>query len=153
MYDIIQPQATHLTSLIRLLDLLAINKTEVEIPTIASKTSTYRQFSDPDSIKSVDPYPDSESGSGSRRAKWPMKIEKKFRNVMFWSSECSLLRAEGFSCSLDVLYGGLGISKLQFWFLKKFCCKLFQFLVIKTLVSDWYSAKNHISNRIKPCTL
>jgi hypothetical protein len=26
----------------------------------------------------------------------------------------SLLRAEGFSCSLDVLYGGLGISKLQF---------------------------------------
>jgi hypothetical protein len=25
-----------------------------------------------------------------------------------------LLRAEGFSCSLGVLYGGLGISKLQF---------------------------------------
>jgi hypothetical protein len=24
------------------------------------------------------------------------------------------LRAEGFSCSLGVLYGGLGISKLQF---------------------------------------
>jgi hypothetical protein len=23
--------------------------------------------------------------------------------------------AEGFSCSLGVLYGGLGISKLQFW--------------------------------------
>ncbi len=32
---------------------------------------------------------------------------------MFWSAGCSLLRAEGFSCSLDVLYGGLGISKLQ----------------------------------------
>jgi hypothetical protein len=28
------------------------------------------------------------------------------------------LRAEGFSCSLGVLYGGLGISKLQF-FVKK----------------------------------
>ncbi len=34
---------------------------------------------------------------------------------MFWSvEECSFLRAEGFSWSLDVLYGGLGISKLQF---------------------------------------
>ncbi len=33
---------------------------------------------------------------------------------MFWSVGCSLLRAEGFSCSLCVLYGGLRISKLQF---------------------------------------
>jgi hypothetical protein len=33
---------------------------------------------------------------------------------MFWRAGFSLLRAEGFSCSLDVLYGGLGISKLQF---------------------------------------
>jgi hypothetical protein len=33
---------------------------------------------------------------------------------MFLSTGCSLLRAEGFSCSLGVLYGGLGISKLQF---------------------------------------
>jgi hypothetical protein len=33
---------------------------------------------------------------------------------MFLSIGCSLLRAEGFSCSLGVLYGGLGISKLQF---------------------------------------
>ena len=33
---------------------------------------------------------------------------------MFLSAGCSLLRAEGFSCSLSVLYGGLGISKLQF---------------------------------------
>ncbi len=29
------------------------------------------------------------------------------------SAWCSLLRAEGFSCSLNVLYQGLGISKLQ----------------------------------------
>ncbi len=28
---------------------------------------------------------------------------------------CSLLRAEGFFCSLDVLYGGLGIGKFSFW--------------------------------------
>ncbi len=32
---------------------------------------------------------------------------------MFGSAGYSLLRAEGFSCSLGVLYGGLGISKLQ----------------------------------------
>ncbi len=42
------------------------------------------------------------------------KIEKRHRIVMFWSAGCSLLRAEGFFCSLGVLYGGLGISKLQF---------------------------------------
>jgi hypothetical protein len=33
---------------------------------------------------------------------------------MFLSSGCSLLRAEGFSCSLGVLYGGPGISELYF---------------------------------------
>ncbi len=33
---------------------------------------------------------------------------------MFLSTGCSLLRAEGFFRSLGVLYGGLGISKLQF---------------------------------------
>jgi hypothetical protein len=35
----------------------------------------------------------------------------------------SLFRADGFSCSLDVLYGGLGISKLQF------CSKNINFLI------------------------
>jgi hypothetical protein len=50
-----------------------------------------------------------ESGSESRRARRPIKIEKvkKFHVLKCW-------KAEGFSCSLDVLYGGLGISKLQF---------------------------------------
>ncbi len=33
---------------------------------------------------------------------------------MFCSAGCSLLRAGGFSCNLDVLNGDLGISKLQF---------------------------------------
>jgi hypothetical protein len=42
------------------------------------------------------------------------KYKKKSRIFMFLSTGCSLLRAEGFSCSLGVLYGGLGISKLQF---------------------------------------
>jgi hypothetical protein len=55
----------------------------------------------------------------------------------------SLLRAEGFSCSLGalgVLYGGLGISKLQF-FIKKIEIKFpainfFQFLCHQTLDPD-----------------
>jgi hypothetical protein len=38
------------------------------------------------------------------------KNRKKSRIFMFLSTGCSLLRAEGFSCSLGVLYGGLGIS-------------------------------------------
>jgi hypothetical protein len=46
------------------------------------------------------------------------KNRKKSRIFMFLSIGCSLLRADGFSCSLGVLYGGLGISKLQF-FIKK----------------------------------
>jgi hypothetical protein len=46
------------------------------------------------------------------------------------SAECYVLRAEGFSCSLGVLYGGLGISKLQF------LIKNNQFFVIKTLDPD-----------------
>jgi hypothetical protein len=54
---------------------------------------------------------------------------------MFLSTGCSLLRAEGFSCSLGVLYGGLGIIKLQF-LIKKIeikvpAIKFLQFLVIK----------------------
>jgi hypothetical protein len=44
-----------------------------------------------------DPHSNCGSESGSRR-----------------STGCSLLRAEGFTCSLGVLYGGLGISKLRF---------------------------------------
>jgi hypothetical protein len=57
-----------------------------------------------DSIRSVDPDPD-QGGQKSH------KNRKKLRNFMFWSAGCSLFRAEGFSCTLDVLYGGLGISK------------------------------------------
>jgi hypothetical protein len=42
------------------------------------------------------------------------KNRKKSNIFMFLSTGCSLLRADGFSCSLGVLYGGLGISLLQF---------------------------------------
>jgi hypothetical protein len=64
----------------------------------------------------LDPDPHSNCGSryGSSRAKMTQKNREKSRIFMFLSTGCSLLRAEGFSCSLGFLYGGLGISKLQF---------------------------------------
>ncbi len=46
------------------------------------------------------------------------------RIFMFWSAGCSFLRAEGFSCGFCVLYGGLGITKLQF-FIKKIFFSIF----------------------------
>ncbi len=52
---------------------------------------------------------------------------------MFWSAGC--LKAEAFFCGLGVLYGGLGISKWQFFFKKikiKFPAEIFfKFSVIK----------------------
>jgi hypothetical protein len=59
------------------------------------------------------------SGSGSKRTKMTHKNRKKWINFIFWSAGCSLLRAKGFSCSLTILYGGLGISKLQFLIKKR----------------------------------
>ncbi len=52
------------------------------------------------------------------------------------------MRAEGFFFyNLDILYGGLGIGKLQFVIIKndkKFSAVIFfQFLVIKALDPDW----------------
>jgi hypothetical protein len=59
------------------------------------------------------------------------------------------LRAEGFFCNLNILYGGLGIGKLQFLIKKKikffFSCNFFSpFLVIKALDPDpdWSPASN-----------
>jgi hypothetical protein len=64
------------------------------------------------------------SGSGSAfgiriRIKEGKNYRQKYKKVKKFhvsSAGCSLLRAEGFSCSLNVLYGGLGIStgNLQF---------------------------------------
>ncbi len=68
------------------------------------------------------------SGSGSRRAKMTQKSWKNVKNFMFWNAGCSLSRAECFFCNLDVLYGGLEISKLLFLIQKKFnffSCKFF----------------------------
>ncbi len=55
------------------------------------------------------------SGSGSRRVKMTHKERKKLRKFTFWSAGCSLLMNEGFSCSLDVLFRGLGVSELHFF--------------------------------------
>jgi hypothetical protein len=71
---------------------------------------------DPHQIELLDPDPDPQSNdeSGSRRGKMTHKNRKKAKIFMFLSTKCFLLRAEGFSCSLGVLFGGLGISKLPF---------------------------------------
>jgi hypothetical protein len=66
---------------------------------------------DPDSIGSVDQDPDSESGSGSRRAKMTHKKIKEFHVLKCWMASFESCRL--FS-NLYVLYGGLGIGKLQF---------------------------------------
>jgi hypothetical protein len=68
---------------------------------------------DPHLFELLDPDPHSNcgSGSGSRRAKMSNKNRKNYRIFVFLSAGCSFLRAEGFSFSLGVLYGGLGISK------------------------------------------
>ncbi len=53
---------------------------------------------------------------------------QKWRKFKFWSARCSPSRDEDFSCSLNVLYGGLGIRKLQFCYKKMwifFSCKFF----------------------------
>ncbi len=57
-------------------------------------------------IPDPNPDPDPAKSSGSDR------IRIRIHNT-------ALLRAEGFFCNLDVLYGGLGIGKLCFWSIKK----------------------------------
>jgi hypothetical protein len=48
------------------------------------------------------------------------KVEKITEFHVLKSAGCSLLRAEGFICNLDVLYVGLGIGNLYFLIKKKF---------------------------------
>jgi hypothetical protein len=59
------------------------------------------RVADPDSIGSVDPDPDLESGS--KRAKMTHKSRKKFVKVHVLKCWMASLRAEGFFCNLDVL--------------------------------------------------
>ncbi len=44
----------------------------------------------------------------------PQKLRKVMKFHVFWSAGCSILRAESFSCSLDVHHGGLGMNVLYF---------------------------------------
>ncbi len=86
-------------------------------------------------VADPDPHSIWSAGSGSAlgiriRIQEGQNYPQKWKKFMFWSARCSLLRDdEDFCCSLDVLYGGLGISKLQF-LIKKifflFSCKFFQ---------------------------
>ncbi len=64
----------------------------------------------------------------------PHKNREKFFGV-----GCFLLMAEGYSCSLGVLYGVLEISKLQMLVKKykiSFTVKILQFLAIKILADS-----------------
>ncbi len=70
---------------------------------------TTTRVADPDSIGSVDPDPDSESGSGRAKITHKSRI---FFKVHVLKVGWPLLRAEGFFCNLDVHYGGLVIGKL-----------------------------------------
>jgi hypothetical protein len=63
---------------------------------------------DPDSVRSVDLDPDPVGQKG------PTKIGKNLEFSCFEVMDVLFLRAEGFFCSLEVLYGGLGIGELQF---------------------------------------
>jgi hypothetical protein len=74
---------------------------------------------------------------------------------MFCSVGWPLLRAEGFFCNLDILYGGLGIGKLQFLIKKNLiffsAVIFFQFLVIKALDPDLIRIRIRIG--LQPPTL
>jgi hypothetical protein len=100
----------------------------------------YGSGMDPDSIGSV---PGSVSGSGfaiririQEGKNYANKHRKKLINFIFGSARCSLLRAEGLSCSLD-------ISKLQFLIKTRYEKKIsaiFFFLIflpLKPLDPDW----------------
>ncbi len=54
-----------------------------------------------------------ESVTESKRAKVTHKSRKKRRKFRFWSAGCSLSRAKGFTCSLNVLHRGLGIKNCK----------------------------------------
>jgi hypothetical protein len=65
-------------------------------------------------------------------------------SLIFLIAGCSLLRTEGFSWSLDVLYGGLGINKLKVLIKKRYRYKknsavLYFFPIFgqQTLDPDW----------------
>ncbi len=94
---------------------------------IAQDASASGSVSDPDPV---------DLDSESRRAKITHQNRKKLRNFMFWSAECSLLRAEGLSYSLPPLWSPRD-KYCNFWYQIFFLLYIFfQFLFIKTLDAD-----------------
>jgi hypothetical protein len=87
----------------------------------------------------MDPHWFWSTGFGCKREKMTDKKRKKLRNILFSSARCSLLRAKGFSCSLYVLHGGLGINKLQF--------------LIKSLASNCTILGHQNCSELNPCTV
>jgi hypothetical protein len=93
-------------------------------------------------IRNPDPDPEGQ--------KWPRNIENGLINFIFSRVGCSLLRAEGFSCSLDFLYGGQGISKLQFLIKKeKKISAVFFFLFWSLTLLIWNNVRKLC---IPPCS-
>ncbi len=77
-------------------------------------------------------------------------ILHRFINFIFWSAGCSFLKAEVVSCSLDVLYGVLGISKFQFLIKNLKEKKMKQsFFPNFCLSKPWIHIRNRILNRIR----
>ena len=70
-------------------------------------------------IPNTDPDPLARLNMDPIRIRNPARKQKKVNGFLYLSVVYSLLRSEGFSCSLDVIYGGLGISKLQFQIKKR----------------------------------
>ncbi len=60
------------------------------------------------------------------------KKRKMSRHVLFWVAGCSLLRDRGFSCSLDILCGSIGINILHFWSKNENC---FSSVILKKIAS------------------
>ncbi len=75
--------------------------------------------SNPDSIRSVEPDPEPDTDPDPERQHYP-QIFKKVKKCHVLKCWMFSFEGEGVSCSLDVLYGGLGISKLQFMIKKIF---------------------------------
>ncbi len=97
---------------------------------------------DPESIRSLDPYPDSEFRIRIQEGKIDPQKYKNIKKFYVLKGKMFFLRAEGFLCSLDVLYGGLEIGKFQFLSKKIFssAVNFVETFVIKTLDPERYSA-------------
>jgi hypothetical protein len=77
------------------------------------------------------------SGSGFRiRIQEGKNDPEKYKNVkIFRTAGCSLLRAEGFPRSRDVLMEAYIFDQKKM--LRNFSCNFFQILIIKILDLDW----------------